>query len=497
MTGYQIKKEFRSSSTERLKIILLGKMGNSLASIDHTRNINIPIPRNLPTTLPSSLSCNHFQRYLDINGWCKKCTMKSVTSGHRGVDKLIRRTQSKSDSWSDPFLEWIPFENFRDICKIGEGGFSVVYSATWIQGRRKNKLDKGGKKNEMQNIRTNPIKVTLKCIKNSQEMSEEYLKRLKIYYKWSLIQSRKRMQQLLRFYGMSQDPSTGEYILVTQYTEHGSLRSLLHRHFSSFRWTEKIWWLCDIISNLLTLHKAGIVHGNIHAGNVLQVGDLARETTSALSDTGLNYPASPLLFNNSGNGKKNVYGILPYLAPEVILGKDVSKRSDIYSIGILMIEILTGIPPFSHRPHNEQLALEICQGLRPELAEGTPKVYGELAKHCCCTNPSLRPTAKQLFYIFNHWWSLMNLDNSEVYEIRNSFLRADKLIPDIIEEKRIMAVRHEEAIYTSRLLQFQDVLDRRNYSTENYEVIITNNESINSTQFLLLDLNLPDITIDI
>jgi serine/threonine protein kinase len=101
------------------------------------------------------------------------------------------------------------------------------------------------------------------------------------------------MQQLLKFYGISQDPSTGEYIFVTQYAEHGSLHLLLHRHFSSFSWTEKIWWLCDIISNLLTLHKAGIVHGNIHSGNVLQIGDLARETTSALSDTGLNHPASP------------------------------------------------------------------------------------------------------------------------------------------------------------------------------------------------------------
>ncbi|CAG8601439.1 8833_t:CDS:2 [Rhizophagus irregularis] len=68
------------------------------------------------------------------------------------------------------------------------------------------------------------------------------------------------------------------------------------------------------------------------------------------------------------------------------------------------------------------------------------------------------------------------MDDSEVYQIRNSFLSADKLI-DVIEEKRIMAVKSEEAIYTSRLLQFQNVLDRRNISnystngsTTNYEI---------------------------
>ena len=92
----------------------------------------------------------------------------------------------------------------------------------------------------------------------------------------------------------------------------------------------------------------------------------------------------------------------------------------------------------------------------------------------------------------------MNLDSEKVYEIRNSFLQADKLIPDVIEEKRIMAVKSEDAIYNSRLLQFQDVLDRRNVSnysvrdsTRNYDSIISNDGSL-----LLLDLNLPDININ-
>src|SRR3954468_21320513 len=120
-------------------------MGNSLTTNNNSRNVNIPILQNLPTTHSlfrsgpfsnqASLSCKHVQRYLDINGWCKKCTMKSVASGHRGLDKLIHITQSKSSSWNDPFLEWIPFGNFRDICKIGEGGFGVTYRAIWIQGR--------------------------------------------------------------------------------------------------------------------------------------------------------------------------------------------------------------------------------------------------------------------------------------------------------------------------------------------------------------------------
>jgi hypothetical protein len=110
-------------------------MGNSLTTNNNSRQINISTNSYTQSLYQPSFSCNHIQRYLDIDGWCKKCTMKSVVSGNRNLDKLIRRTQKKSSSWTDPFLEWIPFENFRDINKIGEGGFGVVYRATWIQGR--------------------------------------------------------------------------------------------------------------------------------------------------------------------------------------------------------------------------------------------------------------------------------------------------------------------------------------------------------------------------
>src|ERR1044072_9493793 len=118
-------------------------MGNNHINL---RNINIPILQTTsnpqshssqPPQTQRSSSCKHVQRYLDIDGWCKRCTMKSVNSGHEGLDKFIRQTQKKSSSWDDPFLEWIPFENFRDVCRLDEGGFGVVYSATWIQGRYK------------------------------------------------------------------------------------------------------------------------------------------------------------------------------------------------------------------------------------------------------------------------------------------------------------------------------------------------------------------------
>lgn len=49
-------------------------------------------------------------------------------------------------------------------------------------------------------------------------------------------------------------------------------------------------------------------------------------------------------------------------------------ESDIYSFGIIMIEISTGRPSYGNLPHDENLASRICNGLRPRAAKGTPQV---------------------------------------------------------------------------------------------------------------------------
>lgn len=405
--------------------------------------------------------CQHLSRYLDSDGWCKKCTMKNVSSGHSGIDKFIKRTQNKATNWSDPYLEWISYDQFQDIKEIGQGNFSVVYSATWTLGKRVDNHN-SSRKNKVQCPREGPMTVTLKRIKNSQEMTRDYIKQLKVYYRCSLMHSKKHVQELLEFYGITKDPETNDFILVTQFTPFGNLRNLLNTNFSSFQWSEKIWWLCDIVSNLHNIHKAGYIHGNIHPGNILQIGKDQRELTSTLADTGLSLPANN---HTSKIGKKDVYGVLPYMAPEVILGHPRTKESDIYSIGILMIELSNGILPFSDRHHNSLLALEIIKGLRPQISQDLPQVYINLALDCCHKDPSLRPNAKQLLCIFNCWWEILNRPDDNLSGIRKSFMTADDLLPMLEVEKNNLEI-NSGAFYTSRLLQFEDVSKRDSSSSD-------------------------------
>ena len=98
--------------------------------------------------------------------WCNKCDpgkflKEGKTSGNPEIDNLIYESQLKTKHY-DNNLEWIPYDRFRNIKSIGEGGFANIFSATWLDG----------KPEEFNNTkcRTKPIRVALKKLKNLQNI---------------------------------------------------------------------------------------------------------------------------------------------------------------------------------------------------------------------------------------------------------------------------------------------------------------------------------------
>ncbi|PKK55365.1 kinase-like protein, partial [Rhizophagus irregularis] len=71
--------------------------------------------------------------------------------------------------------------------------------------------------------------------------------------------------------------------------------------------------------------------------------------------------------------ENEIYGVLPFIAPEILRGQNYTAASDIYSFSIVMWEFTSGIPPFNDKAHDLQLALGICKGERPEIIENTPQ----------------------------------------------------------------------------------------------------------------------------
>ncbi|CAB5389667.1 unnamed protein product [Rhizophagus irregularis] len=397
-------------------------------------------------------NCSYCNKPFTKKLWCKKCDpfmiIEGWSSGNNEIDKFIKDTIYDARKVNCNFLEWVPFDKFKDINRIGEGGFSKVYSATWIDGPKM--YDKGYK--NWKKRKPEPIKVALKRLNGSENMSAEYLNEIKIL--WDLCQI---AEGWLCFYGMTKDPETEELIIISEYADKGNLRSFNSHNFNNTLWKDKLLYLQWIIYGLKKLHELGYFHKDFHSGNILQTTNPEKRNANAsyISDFGLSGPS------NKQKSDDKICGVLPYIAPEVLNGEPYSLSSDIYSFGIIMVELSSGKPPFYKRKHNTTLALEICNGLRPEFGKGTPEIYKKLAYKCLNANSNQRPTASELYYILQFWVNSTYYDNRQEdekfgykgKEINAMFKEADKEIPNISTSYE----KNPDAIYSSRLFTFSNL----------------------------------------
>jgi serine/threonine protein kinase len=248
---------------------------------------------------------------------------------------------------------------------------------------------------------------------------------------------------ILQFYGITKDPETEEFMMIMQFAVGGSVRNILSCDFNNTLWSRKLGYLYNSALDLKSLHMLGYIHKDFHSGNILNDND------SFISDFGLSGPS------NEQKSDNKIYGVLPYIAPEVLNGGPYTLSSDIYSFGVVMAELSSGRPPFHKRKHDTSLALEICNGLRPEFGKGTPEIYKKLAHRCMNANPNQRPIANELCEILRCWYLY---EDNEKYgykgkEARAVFEKADKEIPNI-------STSHEkdvDAIYTSRAFTFKNL----------------------------------------
>ncbi|POG81693.1 kinase-like domain-containing protein [Rhizophagus irregularis DAOM 181602=DAOM 197198] len=188
-------------------------------------------------------------------------------------------------------------------------------------------------------------------------------------------------------------------MMVMEYAKDGNLRNVLSSDFNKILWVTKIRYLYFSAMDLKNLHELGYFHRDFHSGNILNISG-----ASYISDFGLSGQL------NEQNLDNKIYGVLPYIAPEVLNREPYTLSSDIYSFGVVMTELSSGKPPFHKRKHDISLALKICNGLRPEFGKGTPEIYKKLAHRCMNANPNQRPTANELYKILD---IMKNMDIKE------------------------------------------------------------------------------------
>ena len=210
-------------------------------------------------------------------------------------------------------------------------------------------------------------------------------------------------------YGITKFPDDdGNYAMVLNYLGEGNLRNYLQKNHSKLTLRDRIAILRALCNSLDDIHEKDLIHCDLHSGNILiQAGGCS------ITDLGLCGPV-----DDESSGK--IYGIIPYIAPEIFQGGKNTKQSDVYSIGILMWEIFAGHPPFDDKAHDACLILKICEGLRPQILPEMPDDYAQMMQKCWDVDLSKRSTIREL----------RKFANKELKEIYELVMKKDNFSPN-------------------------------------------------------------------
>ncbi|XP_047342025.1 cold-responsive protein kinase 1-like [Impatiens glandulifera] len=270
-------------------------------------------------------------------------------------------------------------DNFSIDNKIGQGGFGSVY---------RGKLKDG-------------TLVALKLLSaQSKQGLREFLTEI-------IVISSVTHENLVHLYGCCVESS--QRILVYGYIEYGSLdQTLLGRKQSSiqFDWNTRSRICIGVARGLAYLHeelRPRIIHRDIKASNIL----LSKDLIPKISDFGL----AKLFPDHLTHVTTRVTGTLGYLAPEYAVRGQLTRKADIYSFGVLLMEIVSGRCHTNKQlPTGDQHILEMAwkmyeEGSLAELVDisieldkGSEEAFKFLKIGLLCTQgmPKLRPSMSEV-----------------------------------------------------------------------------------------------------
>jgi serine/threonine protein kinase len=160
----------------------------------------------------------------------------------------------------------------------------------------------------------------------------------------------------------------------------------------------------QVSAALSAAHQLGILHRDIKPSNILIVGETPNEQVKVV-DFGIaklleTKRDESITHDESLTSTGMVVGTPAYLSPEQALGKgtiDIDERSDLYSLGVVMYEMLTGTPPFKGSTETSLLMPQLWAPPKPlqEVRLDVPKSISELILQCLEKDRNLRPSTAE------------------------------------------------------------------------------------------------------
>ena len=248
-------------------------------------------------------------------------------------------------------------DRYQIIRTIGEGGMANVYLA------HDTILDRD---------------VAVKILRGDLADDEKFVRR---FQREAISASSLSHPNIVEMYDVGEDD--GQYYIVMEYVEGKTLKSLVKRR-GALTLPEVIDIMLQLTSAVACAHDSYIIHRDIKPQNVL----IKEDGTVKITDFGI----AMALNSNELTQTNSVMGSVHYLPPEQANGSGATIKSDIYSLGILMFELLTGKLPFKGE-NAVEIAIKQMREKIPSVCEINPDIPQSIENiilKACAKNPKNR-----------------------------------------------------------------------------------------------------------
>ncbi|MBI4547491.1 MAG: protein kinase [Ignavibacteriae bacterium] len=253
--------------------------------------------------------------------------------------------------------------HYKIVGKLGEGGMGVVYKAEDTNLHRL---------------------VALKFLPEKILADEEQKTRFAREAQIAATLNHPNIATIYEYDNVVDPATSKERVLIAmEYVEGETLKERISRGPLSVSKTVSI--IVQIAHGLQAAHNHGVTHRDIKPANII----ITNDGTAKILDFGIAKPTGASDITKAGN----IVGSVAYMSPEQIAGETVDERSDIWSLGVLMFEMLTQHHPFRGE-HPTALVYSITNEEPLELSQfqsGIPKAIQVLCRRCLEKDKNRRP----------------------------------------------------------------------------------------------------------
>ena len=270
----------------------------------------------------------------------------------------------------DPWIGKTVAGRFRIIDFIGKGGMGTVYLAEH---------------------ETLPRRFAIKILKTEYLTNELFVERFR---REAIASSRVVHPNVVYITDFGRLPE-GNFYIVMEFLEGTGLDSLLEAQ-GRIPLTRALPILIQLADALDHAHKMGVVHRDLKAENVLLVEERNRVDVVKILDFGIARLLVPDCTNSRITSHGQVFGTPEYMSPEQASDKNLDGRSDIYSLGVLAFELVTGQPPFLSPNPADVLHAHLSQMPPPPSSMvpdfHVPRIFDGVVLKCLAKKPTERYT---------------------------------------------------------------------------------------------------------